>query len=204
MIEINLLPERLRVKKKESMKLPSLPILPVVIGAVAFLVAFQIILIVIIQFQNGAKASLTNKYASGLTSNLQAQDLENSVKDLSFKVDSLEKLSNSRLKFAKKLNGLSDCVVPGVWFRSIDVKKGEAAAEPGILRQALVIEGSSVVSGDKEDGYIGKFVNSLKDNKTFSEDFDDIQLTKVERVKIADTEIMDFAVVCFFKKGRGI
>ncbi len=204
MIEINLLPEKLRVKKKQALNFPTLPIIPIVIAVIGFLIAIQLLLAVLVQAKKVVFNSLSGKYSSISTSYLQATTLENDLKDLTYKIDTVEKLSGSRFKVAKKLNDLSDSLVPGVWLKSIDVDKEEAVAEPGALRETLVIEGSSIVSGEKEDGYIGKFVNSLKENASFSEDFSGIELTKVERKKIRNTEVLDFIVSCTFKKGRGL
>jgi hypothetical protein len=61
-----------------------------------------------------------------------------------------------------------------------------------------------VVGDGREDGCIGPFVNALKDNQSFFSDFDEIELSKVERKKIKNTEIMDFVIICHFKKGRGL
>jgi Tfp pilus assembly protein PilN len=204
MIKINLLPEELRVRKKQALAFPALPVMPIVIGVVGFLIALQLILAVLVHVKKAVFNSLNGKYSSISTSHVQAAALENDLKDLSYKVDTVEKLSISRFKMSKKLNDLSNLTVPGVWLRSIDIRKGESPSEPGVLREALIIEGSSTVSGEKEDGSIGRFVNSLKENAPFSEDFSEIELTKVERKKIRSTEVMDFIVICTFKKGRGL
>lgn len=204
MIEIDLLPEKLRVKKKQALSLPSLPIIPIVIAVIGVLVAIQLLLVVLVQAKKVVFNSLNGKYSSISTSYLQATTLEKDLKDLTYKIDTVEKLSGSRFKVAKELNDLSDSLVPGVWLKSIDVKKEESAAEGGALREALVIVGSSIVSGEKEDGYIGKFVSSLKGNASFSEDFSAIEMVKMERKKIRNTEVLDFIVVCTFKKGRGL
>lgn len=204
MIEINLLPEKLRVKKKQALALPALPVIPIVIGVIGFLIALQLILAVLVQAKKAVFNSLNGKYSSISASHVQAATLENNLKNLSYKIDTVEKLLTSRFKVSKKLNDLSDLTVSGVWLRSIDIRKGESPSEPGVLREALVIEGSSTVSGEKEDGSIGRFVNSLKENAPFSEDFSEIELTRVERKKIRNTEVMDFIVICTFKKGRGL
>lgn len=204
MIEINLLPEKLRVKKKQALALPALPVIPIVIGVIGFLIVLQLILAVLVQAKKAVFNSLNGKYSSISASHVQAATLENDLKNLSYKIDTVEKLSASRFKVSKKLNDLSDLTVPGVWLRSIDIRKGESPSEPGVLREALVIEGSSTVSGEKEDGSIGRFVNSLKESAPFSEDFSEIELTRVERKKIRNTEVMDFIVICTFKKGKGL
>jgi len=204
MIEINLLPPNLRVKKREPMKLPSLPVIPIAAGLIGFLIAIQILLLFFIQIKNASNSSLKKKTTSLAASNKEAMGIDDSLREISSKVEVIDKLSNSRFNVAKKLNDLSDSLVSGVWLRSVDVKKGESPNEPGLSRETLVIEGSSIISGESAEGAIGKFVNSLKENGSFSSDFDNIEIAKEERKKVQNTEIMDFVVICHFKKGRGL
>ena len=204
MIEINLLPPDLRVRKREPMKLPSLPILPVAAGVVCLLIAIQVLLWLFIQVKGVSRDSLKRKAASIAASNKDAMSIDSSLREISSKVETVDKLLNSRFNVAKKLNEISDSMISSVWLRSIDVKKSETPNEPGVLNETLVIEGSSVTSGDTGEVAIGKFVNSLKENESFSSDFDNVELAKVERKKVQNTEIMDFIVICHFKKGRGL
>jgi len=204
MIEINLLPPNLRVKKREPMKLPSLPIIPIAAGIVCLLFAIQVLLWFFIQVKSVSCDSLKKKVASIAASNKDAMNIDSSLREISSKVEAIDKLSSSRFKVAKKLNDLSDSMVSGVWLRSIDVKKGGSGGEPGVLKEALILEGSNIVAGDSGEGSIGRFVNSLKENESFSSDFDDIELAKVERKKVQNTEIMDFIIICHFKMGRGL
>ena len=204
MIEINLLPPNLRVKKREPMKLPSLPIIPIAAGIVCLLFAIQVLLWFFIQVKSVSCDSLKKKVASIAASNKDAMNIDSSLREISSKVEAIDKLSSSRFKVAKKLNDLSDSMVSGVWLRRIDVKKGGSGSEPGVLREALVLAGSNIVVGDSGEGLIGRFVNSLKENESFSSDFDDIELAKVERKKVQNTEIMDFIIICHFKMGRGL
>ncbi|OGX29746.1 MAG: hypothetical protein A3F87_03540 [Omnitrophica WOR_2 bacterium RIFCSPLOWO2_12_FULL_51_24] len=193
MIEINLLPPELRVKKKEPMKLPSLPIIPVAAGVVCLLIAIQVLLWLFIQVKSVSRDSLKKKIASIAASNKDAMTIDSSLREISSRVEVIGKLLNSRFDAAKKLNDLSDSMVSGIWLRSINVK---------VSKETLIIEGSNIVIGDSGEGSISKFVNSLKENESFSSDFDDIELAKVERRKVQNTEIMDFVIICHLKKGK--
>lgn len=204
MIEINLLPPNLRVKKREPLKLPSLPVIPAAAGAIIFLIAVQVLLLVLIQVKSVSRDSLKKKVASISASNKEAMNIDAALRGISSKVEVIDKLSASRFNVAKKLNDLSDSMTSGVWLRSIEVEKGESFNEPGILRETLVIKGSSVTSGETGEAAIGKFVNSLKENESFSSDFDNIEIAKEERRKVQNTEIMDFVVICHFSKGKGL
>ena len=204
MIEINLLPPNLRVKKKAPMKLPSLPIIPVAAGIACLLIAIQVLLWLFIQVKSVSRDSLKRKITSLAASNKEAMGIDSTLKEISSRVEIVDKLSDSRFKVAKKLNDLSDSMVSGVWLRSLDAKKGEALNEPGVLKETLVIEGSSIILGNSEEDAIAKFVNSLKENESFSSDFDNIEIAKEERKKVQNTEIMDFIIICHFKKGKGL
>lgn len=204
MIEINLLPPNMRVRKREAIKLPSLAVIPIAVSIIGVLVAFQIILLLTYQIKSASLSSLKKKNETIRKTNEEAVKLDNAVKEISSRVEAIDKLKNSRFNMAKKLNDLSDSMISGVWLRNIDVKKGASVNEPSILRETLVIDGSSVVTDEKEGGSIGKFVNSLKENTSFSDDFDEIELSKVERKKIRNTEVLDFIIICHFKKGRGL
>lgn len=204
MIEINLLPVQMRARKREQMKLPALPIIPVAIGVVGVLVALQVLLFLVVQIRSASLGSLKKQNLKITAKNAEAVNLDKTVKEISSKVEIADKLKNSRFNLAKALNDLSDSMISGVWLRSIDVKKGESSSEPGILREVLVIDGSSIVSDGGGDSSIGRFVNSLKDNVSFSDYFDEIELSKVERKKIRNTEILDFIIICHFKKGKGL
>ena len=204
MIEINLLPPEKRVKKREPMKLPSLPVIPVAVGIIGFVIALQVVLMLFIQIKSASLASIKRKIDTISKSNQEAMTTDVALRDITSKVDIIDKLSNMKFNVAKKLNEISDSLVSGVWLRSLDIKKGESPGEPGILRQSLILEGSSMAGGETEEGSVGKFVNSLKDNTSFSSDFDDIELAKVERKKIRNTEVLDFVIICHFKKGKGL
>lgn len=204
MIEINLLPEALRVKKKRVLTLPNLPLIPIGIGIAVFLIIIHLILITGIQVKKMVFSSLNGKFSSLSDSSFSAEALEVKLKDVSSKVGIVENILNSRFHMAKKLNDLSDSVVSGIWLKDIEVKKEEVPFEKRDVKESLAIEGSSIISGAGADGFIGKFVNSLKENASFSADFDEIELSSVERAKIKGTEIMNFVIICHFKKGKGL
>lgn len=204
MIEINLLPEELRKKKRQPLKLPKLPALPIVAGIIGFLIFIQVLLLIMVQAKKASFNSLNKRLTSISASSAGAKALENRLKEFSSKVDAANRLSSFRFNWAKKLNDLSDSVVSGIWLRRIYVKRTASGDKSAVPRQLLILEGSSIVSGAEEPGSVGKFVNSLKENSSFFGDFDEIELTKVERRKIGRTEVIDFIIACHFKAGRNL
>lgn len=204
MIEINLLPEALRKKKGKPLNLPKLPAFPVLVGIIGLFIVLQIILVFVAQAKKATFSSLNKKLTSISTSSEEAKRMEDELKTISAKITTVEQLSALRLAWAKKLNDLSDSLISGIWLRSIYLKKTETTDPSAKPKRILMVEGASIISGEKEQGYVGEFVNSLKANKEFSGDFYEIELVKVERRKIRNTEVIDFIVACHFKEGRGL
>lgn len=229
MIEINLLPEELR--KKEAFRLPKLPIIPIAIAIIAVIVLLQALLLALIQARKATLNSLSNKFSSIALSSVEAEALKNKIDNLSGKVKIMETLSASRFIWSKKMNDVSDSMVSGIWLRSLYIEKekaegagmpvvmppqqmggaGQAGIPPELLKAAapkafLILEGSALVQEGKEPGTVGKFVTALKDNKSFFEDFDEIELRGVERKTVgqsSNTEVIDFKISCRFKEDRG-
>ncbi len=204
MIEINLLPEELRKQKRQLLKLPRVPALPFVAGVIGVLIVIQFLLAIAIQAKKVTLNSLNKKYALISASALKAGALENSLKGFSSKIVAVDNLSSLRFNWARKLNDLSDSVVSGIWLRKVYIKKAESLGQTFQSRQPLMIEGSSTVPGEAGPDAVGKFVNSLKGNSSFSEDFDEVELIVVERRKIRHTEVIDFIIACHFRTGGGL
>lgn len=230
MIEINLLPEELR--KKEAFKLPKLPIIPIAISVIGVLILLQLLLLFLIQARKTALNSLNNKFSSIALSAIEAEALKNKMDNLSGKVKMMETLNASRFIWSKKLNEISNSMVSGIWLRSlyIEKEKMEGMAVPTTMSSVpiggtegagmlgatppkaaatkvfLILEGSALVEEGKEPGTVGKFVSAIKGNKSFFDDFDEIELRGVERRTVGQslhTEVIDFKISCRFKEGRG-
>ncbi len=186
------------------MRLPSVPVIPIAAGIVILLLAIQVLLWFFIQVKSVSRDSLKKKLTTIAASNKEAINTDNTLKDISSKFEMIDKLAGARFNLARKMNDLSDSLVSGVWLRSLNIRKSETPNEPGSLKETLVIEGSNIISGEAGEAAIGKFVNSLKENASFSSDFDEIEIAKEERKKLQKTEVMDFIVICHFKKGKGL
>ncbi len=203
MIEINLLPEELRKKKGlKELEIERLAAMPVVLIVIASLIVAQLLLALMIQVKKASLNSLNKKLSSISTLSSETRKSEDELKEALIKIGIVEELTRLRFKWAKKLNDLSDSVVSGIWLRSVNIKKAGLTAQPEGERRAFVIEGSSLILGEGESRAVGNFVNALKENASFSQNFDEIELTKVERRKIKETELMDFIITPYFKEKR--
>ena len=225
MVEINLLPEEAKKKKRSApktdtpmMNLSSLPTINIIMAAVGVLLAIQLALFAIGVISGIAFNSMNRKYKDILPKKNETQQLKAQVDTANKKVAAIDELMVKRFSWEKKLNALSDSMIPGIWLtelqydekftaapKSADANPAVKRAGAGkrksekILSRYLVLSGAA--SGVSEEGtaLIGRFIKSLKDDPLFYSDFSDIELGTIKREKMDDQEIMTFKITCLFK-----
>ena len=114
-------------------------------------------------------------------------------------------LLTNRFLWSKKLNEMSDLIIPGIWFRNVAFEQSVPAA--GQASGAAVPAGKrclkvsiSVVSFSHDEmTVVGNFMRNLKTNEDFFKDFQNIELESVVRRQIASVEVMDCTLLCMFK-----
>lgn len=182
MIEINLLPEELRLKRKTEgfdvkYALYALPLAFVVlIAAHIYLFAFQ-------QMKNMTLSSLerTWKAMEPQRKSLEALKKESSMLLQDVKV--IQDLSLKRITWADKLNKLSLYLPSGVWFTDISITSKD-----------FILKGS-VISLDKDElTLINNFLDRLKADKAFFNNFENIELSSIERRGVGSYEVADFTL----------
>ena len=192
MIEINLLPEDLRKQKKMDLKLDL-----EVIGKVKFLAggvfAGIVIFIIIFLF---AGSSIRKKQIIGLMMKEQAISAEKTRaeeanKEIIFlmaKMTELDEIIKTKFNWSRKLNELSDLVLPGIWFTHIYTD----------AEDRLIIEGSVVSKKEEAMAAVGKFMKDIRKNEPFFKDFSDIKLESVQRKGTGDRDVVDYRIVLYF------
>ena len=90
--------------------------------------------------------------------------------------------------------------MPGVWLNQITIERQRVRDRDEALH--FIIRGSAASRVKDEPALIGKFMQSLKDDPSFSADFAEIELGPIKERRIAQTEIMDFVLNCQFKEDR--
>lgn len=128
--------------------------------------------------------------------------LKGEVSELNKKVSALNQLKIRGFRWSKKLNQLSDSLIPGIWLRDLyldqDKRQGTSQTEKGRM---LVLEGSAAYPGSQnETALVSQFIQKIKSDKDFFESFSDVELKNVARRKIKNTEIMDFVIGIYFKE----
>jgi Tfp pilus assembly protein PilN len=223
MIELNLLPKDLKVvpKKKKTttnITLPKVAPVPLIISAISIILVSQLILGLFSVAQTNKLAKLSKEINQLSPQEAIAAALKKEVDELDRKFSVIDSLTSSSLIWSKKLYDLSSTLTEGVWLTSLyltteasEPQGGTPASQTTAYtppqqmppRQVLVLQGSAVSqSPGEEAAVVGKFMESLRNSKDFFADFEDIKLSSIQRKKLGAIEVMDFTVVCYFKKGR--
>lgn len=102
---------------------------------------------------------------------------------LSSAAQAVRKLDSMRLNWSEKLNKLSLNLPSGVWFNELSVSRAEF-----VLR-------ASVISLQKEEmALINKFINNLKNDAGFFKDFNNLEISLIQRKVIGGYDIVDFTL----------
>lgn len=185
MIEINLLPDELKVKlKKKAITAQSKQILyfvPVVLG---LLLVIHIYLISITLTRGVHLAALNNKWQRLQPQRKMLEDFKKEYEGETKYSSVIQKINNQRIVWAEKLNKLSLDLPAGVWFKEIT-----------ITRKDFALKASVVSLGKDEMNLINKFIESLKKDVNFFKDFKGLELTSVQAKVIGGYDVTEFNLV---------
>jgi len=227
MIEINLLPEENKKKKKHSAPkvdisdtgAPTFSIVGIAVWAVVLVLAVQLVLFALSAISGATYKSLAAEYKDILPKKQETEKLKIRVDTTNKKVAAIDELMVKRFSWEKKLNSLSDSMTPGIWLTNLqyDEKSSEEIKKPvnadpaknkdgqpevSVLSRYLILSGAASSMGEEGTALIGRFIKGLKDDPDFYSDFSDIELGTIKREKIADQEVMMFKITCLFKARR--
>ncbi len=221
MIEINLIPPEMKKArtpfaniKLSGLQLKNLPLLKIIVGIAAAVVAVQLML-----FTTGIAGAirlnaLTAKYNTLVSEKRGADVMKSKVDDINKRSAAIDELMARRFDWTKKINTVSDSVTPGIWLTelSYDAKPtGRARAQASQAGKAgavqsrismpgiLVMKGYAFGAGEQGASLVGRFIKSLKDNSSFYSDFSEIELVSVKADKVDNQEVMSFSINCFFR-----
>ncbi len=189
MIDINLVPDNLRRKKKGKALLGGVNIpLEVVIGSVGglflVLVLVHIFLLFTVTAKIGKKKLLTQGEAEIAPAKIKVEAVINEIRTLQAKQTSLkEVVGKDAIPWARKLNDISDALIQGVWINKISFNE-----------EALFIKGSAISKQGREMVGVHNFAAELKKYDVFMEGFKDFSLGSIQMRKIKDIEIADFLI----------
>jgi len=197
MIEINLLPEDLRVKAKAKAGWGALgkvkegkgsPLPYIAAGIIGILACVHFYLAVNL-FTKSAELAILNRGWTELEP--QKKVLEDFKKEHSATGQDeslIQGLISQRIFWAEKLNKLSLSLPSGVWFNDITMDGN-----------SLVIQGSVVSLRNEELILINKFIENLKTDKTFFDNFSNLELNSVQKKSIGSFTVSDFLLTAALK-----
>jgi Tfp pilus assembly protein PilN len=195
MIEINLLPEELKIKTKSKAPEQSGVKIPLaLIQEQVFIYAIPVLLVLFILVHLSFAVLLVSKNNQLVTLNrkwldmaAQKKVLDEFNQELSANSPNavvLQQLNRQRVLWAQKLNVLSLQLPSGIWFNEIVLNSGN-----------LTIRGSVVSLKNEEIILINSLLNNFKTVPEFTKDFSSFELSDVRKRSLGSYEIADFVLV---------
>ncbi len=195
MIEINLLPEELRVKAKSrnleqaasktgtGRNQDRLFIYAAALLLGIFILAHLFFAVRAI-FENGRLVSLGRKWARMAPQKKTFDEFNKEFSLVSQDAGITRGLTSQRVLWAEKLNKLSLNLPAGVWFNDI-----------AINNKNITIRGSVISLQKEEVSLINKLLDNLKEDTDFAKDFSVFELSSVQERSIGGYDIADFVLV---------
>ena len=193
MIEINLVPEELRKKRKKSSTDKSPVPLEIIIGiGGGFLVLLFLIHVGLSLFFMGQKiknGQLEVQWQKLLPDKERVDVVTSEIRALENKKAQMQTvLLSNNILWAKKLNRISDDLPKGVWLRKVSLD-----------HKVFLIEGSAVARQYEEMINVHAFMTNLKNDIEFVKYFNEIEIGSMQRRKINEVEIADFVITIAIK-----
>lgn len=190
MIEINLIPEHLRKKRRSVAEprivtgLPKEATIGIIGGFLGILVLFSLLLQIYLGVKIAQRNHLKKKMEELGAAKVNVEKVIQDIKTTQARLKTLEQVTGGRTIFwAPKLNEISDNIPRGIWLTKVSLEG-----------RALVIEGSSVSKTKSEITDIHSFANNLKNSKMFMENCANIEVGMI-KARGADTlSIADFTL----------
>ena len=215
MIELNLLPEELK-KKKKRIELPEIPFIPIGLVLIGTLVVIQLLLSGWVAITRAQISSLEKAWQELAPKRTELDSIKKKISTTSKKAQVIEYLIDKRMSWARLLGELGDSVTSNIWLTSLSYdekietpakktsrgsSKNKTKAEPKIYKTStLTISGSASGKGEEGTAYIARFIQSLKNNKDFFKNFSDVELVSIKQGSVADQDVMNFKLACRFKQ----
>jgi len=177
MIEINLLPAELRVKEKTAkFEIRNLLyLLPVIL---AFLLLSHLYLLITNLALGRTLTTLNNKLAVLEPKKKELEKIAMTADDLT-----VRQFVKETISWSEKLNILSARVPSGIWFNEFVLTDKDFSLK------------CSVFSLEKQEiTLINKFINGLKEEKKFIDDFKTFELGPAQRETIGSYDILKFTL----------
>jgi len=195
MIEINLVPQQLKRKRKkwgplaQGLNIPKEMIIGLIGGFFAILVIVSVLFQVTIFLRLGYLKGLRKQWQQIMPAKTNVDRVTNELRILQGKVKSIETIMVvNKISWAQKMNDISEAIPRGVWLTRIVATK-----------QRLVIEGSAIAKGRDEMINVHTFASNLKGREVFVKNLDNLEVGSIQRRTIKMVEIADFSITAKVK-----
>jgi len=191
MIEINLLPEEMRKKKRSYLKLDiEMGKFKLYIGAgcVGCLILLLILLSTSAYIRKRQVLNLMQRETLIASKKSEVEEVNKKLSTLKARIAIFDQITKRRFLYARKLNELSDLVLPGIWFTRINTD----------LQDRLIIEGSAISKNEEPMASVGKFMKNIREDNAFFKDFRNIKLETVQRKDMQERDVVDFRIALYF------
>lgn len=199
MIEINLLPEELKVKTKQkaSEHAPVAGVIGLTQDKI-FIYALPAILIVFVLLhlyfgvlalaKGGHLAKLNRQWLDLSPQKKVFDEFNQRYSSASADASLTQGLISQRILWGQKLNKLSLDLPPGVWFNDLALNK-----------QTVTVSGSVISLQKDELTLINKLLDNLKSEKNLYNDFVSLELSNVQKRTVGSYDVSDFVLTGVLK-----
>ncbi|MCX5703292.1 MAG: hypothetical protein NT066_02205 [Candidatus Omnitrophica bacterium] len=189
MIEINLLPEELRIKagKKKAIIAVELKyfLYFIPLAILGLLICSHICLFAVYIFKNGQLGGLNKKYSSLEPQRKVLDAFNKEYAIMSEDALAMRKFADQRIIWSEKLNKLSLHLPSGIWFSDLFLTGGGD----------FTLRGSVISLRKEEVKLLKEFIDSLKSDTVFFKSFNKIELASVQRETISGYDMFNFVLV---------
>jgi Tfp pilus assembly protein PilN len=212
MIELNLLPKELRRKKTTA--LPEIPLLPIAVVFVAVLVVVHVLIGGAFARVKGNEGVLRARWQELKPQKSKVEEINKSTKEIEAKLDATKFIITPPVDWSELLTGLNKANVQGVWLTAFQPvfrntpERSARGARPGAGQQTaygsvLELTGFALGRSEIATSTVAKFIDSLKDTEEFFEYFEEIELNDIRNQVLEGEEVMNFKIICRFKRPQG-
>jgi hypothetical protein len=183
MIEINLLPDDLKIKKQASQ--PSqfdnlVYLIPVILVVVIFV---HLYLGFVFMTRSQVLAGLERSWRTLEPQRNEVLGMKSEINAESSDAKVVKGYMSARVLLAPKLNKLSLDLQPGIWFNDITFN-----------RSSLFVKASIVSLKMDEMDVINTFLEGLKNDRDFNADFSSVEVGAVQRKTVGSYDVVDFVL----------
>lgn len=190
MIDINLVPENLRKKKRQaapsapSKGLPKEVLIGIIGGSVFLLVLFSLGIQAFITIKIAKRNELKKQSDEIAPGKKNVDQVKKELAEMKVKVKTYEDaLGKQQLFVAPKLNVLSDSLPRGIWLTKVALEG-----------KFFIIEGSAVSKTKTEISEIHALASSLKESKEFMANLKNLELDMIKARSVDNLSVADFTI----------